>query len=232
MTNCPICQKEHQNSKFICECGYQRLKEYDEKDYLFEIYKFSKAIFNHQINWDNSPFTTIENNNNEIIIKEVLENKYTISKIEISDEKCSKTDVGILPFNLNVKSLIINVDEIDKNLLDESNIRMIFIGNKLKKIKNSNVILYSQVKYIEVDSKNKYFSSENNVLFNKNKSLLLNYARCKNETEYYVPKTVKEINNFAFYYCENLKTIHVSKNVKIAKDAIYPKNTIEIRYDL
>lgn len=230
MVSCPICEKEHLTNEFICDCGYQRLKNYDQKDFLFEIYKFSKAIFNHKINWENSKYTTIENDKN-LIIKESLENKYTISKIDIKDECYSKTDTAILPTNLLVKSLIINVDEIDNLLLDESNVRILFIGDKLKKIKGDNIVFYSKVKYLEVDSKNQFFSSDNNVLFDKNKTKLIAYANAKNETEYYVPSSVKEISHYAFFMAENLKTIHVSKKLKIEDDAIYPKDSVKIIYD-
>lgn len=133
MTNCPICNKEYSTNLFKCECGYERLKDYDQKDYLFEIYKFSKAVFNKKIPWINSNYSIINENENEQIIKESLENKYSVTTISPNTNKYTKTDTGILPFNLNVKSLIINVDEIDEFLLDESNVRMIFIGDRLKK---------------------------------------------------------------------------------------------------
>lgn len=231
MHTCPICSKEHDNSEFKCSCGYERFKNYKETDYLFEIYKFSKNIFNHKIDWRTSELDVTENEN-EVIIYEDLENEYAVSTVTIETDKYVKTDEGILPFNLKVKSLIIDVDEISKNILDESNVQMLFLGKRVKKIEGNNIKLYSKIKYIEVDSKNEYFSSDNNVLFDKEKKTLLNYARCKGEEEYFIPTTVKKVESKAFYECENLKVIHASKNTKFAADAISSRNEIKIVYDL
>lgn len=228
MKECPICFKEHNTELFKCSCGYQRLKKYDDNDYLFEIYKFTKAIFQRTIEWENSKLD-INEDDEKIIIYEVLENDFSISKVELNTSKYIITDQGILPFNLKVKSLIINVDEVDSMLLDESNIRILFIGDKLKKIVNDSFYLCSPVKYIEVDKNNQYFSSNNNVLFNKNQTILLNYARMKKEEEYYVPETVKKIDANAFMHCDYLKRIYVSKKVDF-RGINAVKKKIEIKY--
>lgn len=41
--------------------------------------------------------------------------------------------MGLLAFNHNVKSLIINADSLDHEMLEESNIRMLFVGDKVLK---------------------------------------------------------------------------------------------------
>lgn len=231
MYSCPICFKEHNSAEFKCSCGYERLKSYKEEDFLFEIYKYSKNIFNNKIDFENSKLD-FDENDNEIIIYEVLGDSYSISKVAVNSSKYVKTDEGILPFNLKVKSLIIDVDEISRRILDESNVQMIFLGKRVKRIDEDNLNLCSKVKYIEVDSKNNYFSSDNNVLFDKGKKVLLNYARFKKEEEYYIPSTVKKVASKAFYLCENLKVIHVSKKTVFEPGAIYSKNPIKIVYDL
>lgn len=231
MYTCPICFKEHNSAEFKCSCGYERLKSYREEDFLFEIYKYSKNVFTNKIDFENSKLD-FDETDNEIVIYEALGDSCSVSKVAINSPKYVKTDEGILPFDLQVKSLIIDVDEISRRVLDESNVQMIFLGKRVKKIDGENLNLCSKVKYIEVDSKNNYFSSDNNVLFDKDKKVLLNYARFKKEEEYYIPSTVKRVASEAFYECEYLKVIHASKKTVFVAGAIDSKNPIKIVYDL
>ena len=68
---------------------------------------------------------------------------------------------------------------------------------------------------INVDGENKIFSSDSDgVLFNKNKTLLIQYPIGKKITEYAVPDTVETINSYAFYNCVNLSRIILPESVK------------------
>lgn len=231
MKDCPICFKEYDSEIFKCTCGYQTLKKYDKNDYLFEIYKFSKNIFNKKICFNNALLGCIEENN-KIIINEVHEKSYSICKVENIYDKYTIASEGILAYNVYVKSLIIDVEELKWNLLDESNVRMLFIGSRLKKIDGVNLNHSYILKYLEVSEDNEYFSSENNVLFDKKKKTLLNYSGSKKEEEYFIPNTVEKVVCRAFNKCENLKIIHASKKVRFEKNALYLSENIKIIYDL
>lgn len=52
---------------------------------------------------------------------------------------------------------------------------------------------------INVNKKNKYYSSVDGVLFNKDQTVLMIYPAGKSDPSYEVPSTVKEIASFAFY---------------------------------
>ena len=64
----------------------------------------------------------------------------------------------------------------------------------------------ANLKYLSVDSKNRYFSSEDNVLFDKDKARLIYYCNLNNKEEYTVPSYVKVIGKYAF---RNLKSFLV-----------------------
>ena len=66
---------------------------------------------------------------------------------------------------------------------------------------------------INVDSENKYYTSEDGVLFNKDKSMLINYPFGKSVKEYAIPDSVTSIGNMAFYSCLNLTTITIPDSV-------------------
>ena len=70
------------------------------------------------------------------------------------------------------------------------------------------------LKEINVDENNPYFSSENGVLFNKDKTVLLLYPHCSSRDTYTLPHTVKEISGEAFKNAEKLKSITLPANLK------------------
>lgn len=58
------------------------------------------------------------------------------------------------------------------------------------------------------------FHSENGILFNKDKSKLIKYPPCKNDTYYQIPSSVTLILGDAFCGCKNLNFVTVPDNVK------------------
>ena len=57
------------------------------------------------------------------------------------------------------------------------------------------------IKSITVDEANPAFSSENGVLFNKDKTKLIRYPMCKDGTAYTIPDSVTTIGDYAFEGC-------------------------------
>lgn len=66
---------------------------------------------------------------------------------------------------------------------------------------------------IIVSPGNKYYSSQDGVLFDKNKTALICYPANKSETEYTVPNGVKKIWRNAFDDCKNLVNVTISDSV-------------------
>jgi len=66
---------------------------------------------------------------------------------------------------------------------------------------------------IEVDSRNKAYSSEDGVLFNKDKTELVKYPVGETSTEYTIPDTVTCIQYSAFEYSSYLQTVTVPISV-------------------
>ena len=66
------------------------------------------------------------------------------------------------------------------------------------------------IKYFAVDPDNETFSSEDGVLFNKDKTTLLRYPAKKTGTDYTVPSTVKTVFSYAFEYTDMLRSVTLS----------------------
>lgn len=66
---------------------------------------------------------------------------------------------------------------------------------------------------INVDENNLYYTSDNGVLFNKDKSELVAYPAEKSDTSYTVPESVTYIQAQAFYGCTNLTSVSLTDNI-------------------
>lgn len=72
---------------------------------------------------------------------------------------------------------------------------------------------YSSLANITVDSSNTVYSSQNGVLFNKDKSELLIYPAAKAEVSYSIPNSVSKVDSTAFGGCTHLETVTVPASV-------------------
>ena len=81
---------------------------------------------------------------------------------------------------------------------------------------------------INVDEENQFYSSQDGVLYDKNKTKLLKYPEKKKESRYQIPDTVTNIAGNAFYRCYDLEEIIIPDSVtEIGYGAFYGCNGIE-----
>lgn len=76
----------------------------------------------------------------------------------------------------------------------------------------------SSIKSFEVATENAVYSSENGVLFNKNKTVLIQYPICNDAESYTVPSGVAEIAGSAFHNSLNLKSVVISEGIQALGD--------------
>ena len=69
------------------------------------------------------------------------------------------------------------------------------------------------LKEISVSPDNSDYSSQNGILFNKDKTMLITYPCGKSETSYTVPSTVVTIGEGAFRYCYNITSVTIPDSV-------------------
>jgi len=82
---------------------------------------------------------------------------------------------------------------------------------------------------IIVDPLNPNYTSDNNILFDKNYNNLIRYAPAKTETNYIIPTSVTNIGISAFSGCHNLKSVTIQSNniVKIRTGTFYNCSNLE-----
>lgn len=93
-------------------------------------------------------------------------------------------------------------------------VQEIIISSSVKEIEPAAFRDMLGLQKFEVESNNAVYSSKNGVLFNKNKTQLLNYPAQKAETIYEVAPSVKTISGLAFYGNEKLKSVIIKDTVE------------------
>lgn len=99
----------------------------------------------------------------------------------------------------------------------------IIIPKTIKNIASNAFNNCFSLKSIEVNKDNKYYLSEDGVLFNKDKTKLIRYPEDLDfKKTYEIPEGVKTLEQFSFYNCKNISRIIIPKSVEeIENSAIY-----------
>lgn len=79
----------------------------------------------------------------------------------------------------------------------------------------------SNLSRINVDSNNKYFTSVDGILFDKDSTRVIKYPENRDGNSYEVPNTVKTIDANAFISCKNLQTIVIADSVEKIGDSAF-----------
>ena len=82
---------------------------------------------------------------------------------------------------------------------------------------------YPNLISIDVDKNNPYYTSENGILFNKDKTELFVYPTCKTGNTYIVPSSVKTVGDYSFYTCNKLEKITIPNGVKKIPTSCFEK---------
>ena len=98
---------------------------------------------------------------------------------------------------------------------------------------NANAVqLKRYLKTLTINSENIYYTAENNVLFNKDKTELIifpsnMYSDDGSRIKYIIPNSVTTIKKGAFYYCFNLEELYIPSSVVNIENASFSENYIE-----
>lgn len=94
----------------------------------------------------------------------------------------------------------------------DTSLKKISIPKNVREIEDLAFFACGSLTSISVDSANKYYSSKNGVLFNKKKTELIQYPTGK-KGKYSIPKSVKEIEDYAFALSVQLTSVTIPSSV-------------------
>lgn len=116
------------------------------------------------------------------------------------------------------------------NIPDNANINLAeYAVGKYAESYNGTFYGCLNLKNINISQENKYYTIIDGVLFNKDKTKIVCYPSGKESDNYVIPESVTELDKYTFAYCNNLKKITISKNIKTMNScAIYECENLEI----
>lgn len=196
--------------------------------------------------WDKGEFETIEGSEKgtvmiesyigeetDVVIPKSLRGKKVIGIEKSAFEEAKITSVKI---GKNVKSVGQNAFKNCASLksveLDEGVVSLgeaafygcealesIKIPSTLEKI-NDAAFIDTQIKDIDF-SKNEYFTFENGIIYNKDKTVLVAVMKSADLSDFVLPETVNTINAYAFYNHSELKSIKLNDGIKKLYNATF-----------
>ena len=113
--------------------------------------------------------------------------------------------------NITIPNSVMSIEEFA--IIDCDNLESITISNSVTNIGDGLCYRCSNLKNIYVDKNNQYYSSENGILFNKDKSKLIKYPDGKINKQCIIPDNVTDIGEYAFAACSSLTSITIPNSV-------------------
>lgn len=80
--------------------------------------------------------------------------------------------------------------------------------------------------HIDVDTENQYYCSEDGVLFNKSKTVLVKYPDAKPSTSYTVPSGVKELRASAFEHCSAIEQVTLPDGLETIRHQVFQLSSL------
>ncbi|MGN0806826.1 MAG: hypothetical protein ACI4MN_00035 [Candidatus Coproplasma sp.] len=189
----------------------ERVSKFMFSEETFALYKKAKSIANKAVEYDLPTYYTRQTDS-AYIIEGISSPKRDIEIIEC-DREDAVVDEGIGAFS-SFPMLILNVPFVPTRVLDETSVRGLFIGEKVKTIQLDS--LAQQCRFLYVVSSNPNYCSDNNVIYTKNKSRIVAYAGYKPEETFEVDDCVKSIGRYAFWFTPYLKKLIIGKNIDLS----------------
>ena len=151
-----------------------------------------------------------------------LENNLKISKVIVQD---GVTSIGAQVFSYcwNITEISIP-DSVNKIGLEAfafcKGLTSIDISANVTDIGNCAFVGCQKLHY-KVDKNNPNYCCSDGVLFNKAKTILLNYAIYSTATSYVIPNTVKSLGDYSFAYCPYITNVTIPDSVTSIGDRAF-----------
>lgn len=168
--------------------------------------------------------------NNQLNASYQDENGFTYS---LNSSNYTATVTGVTQNSSNIKSTVVfnnivyQVTAIGSYAFGStSNQTSIYLPNSINTIGDFAFHVCNSLTTFTVESNNPYFTVENGILFDKNKTILIRYPTAKPGNAYIIPSSVTRIREGAFINCSSLSSITLSNVTTIDQYAFQNCTTL------
>ncbi|MDR0475114.1 MAG: leucine-rich repeat domain-containing protein [Treponema sp.] len=181
---------------------------------LSELYS---ALDGLPTNTVSTPHTIVVNLNSFIVIANALKS-YPDKYVYLDISGSTFTSIGDYAFSGCTSLISISIGNSVTSIGYDVfyrciNLTSVIIGNGVTGIDNMTFLSHISLKSISVTIDNPIYSSENGILYNKNKTALLAYPRSKTGNAFTIPDNVTSIGIGAFSSCWNLYSVTIPDSV-------------------
>ncbi len=143
---------------------------------------------------------------------------YTCESLEYVSMSNSVTCIGDWSFYecTNLKNIILpdSILTIGDYAFEKSGLTSVTINGNITSIGTSCFQFCENLECITVESDNKYFSSEDGVLLNSDKTKIIQYPAGRKDAKYVIPNYVKVIGSHSFVGADNLVGVEIPDSVE------------------
>ena len=154
--------------------------------------------------------------------------EYTFAQCESLEEMLEDIPSGVTSYEsifLNCKNLkkitFVNSSDYISSAREYGRVTEIEVSEKINNIDENEINGHILLKSINVDEKNKYYSSEDGILFDKQKKNIMVYPVGKTEKSYEIKSGVTTIGAYAFSYNTNLTSVTIPDSVTAIGDCAF-----------
>ena len=186
------------NDNIVIHISYGAFKDSSISPIIFEkpenIIGIGIGAFNNCVNLERIDIP----NNVKCIFPHTFENCSNLKEITFSKNENNISDVAVIEMNAFKKC---------------TNLKSLCIPSEIKKIEISALDECDSLESFTVDGNNENYSSENGILFNKDKTQLIKCPVKNNLTDYVIPSSVNIIDDSAFKDCDKITQITIPQGI-------------------
>ena len=138
-----------------------------------------------------------------------LNSSYYTATVTASPQNSSNIKSNVVSNNIVYQVTAIG------SLYGDNNRTSIYLPNSVATLGDFAFHIVNYLTTFIVESNNPYFTVENGILFDKNKTILIRYPAAKQGNAYTIPSSVTRIREGAFLNCSSLSSIYLSNVITI-----------------
>ena len=151
-----------------------------------------------------------------------------VKKITIKEGIITLSFAAFYDFeSLESVSLPESLEVIDSFVFNSSDLSELYIPSNVKTIEEPDTINSAYFERFVVSPKNKVFSSQDGILFSRDKKVLYAYPGGKTEKSYTVPDGVERIADYAFFCCYDLETLKFPQSLSFVGSYAFSDAVLE-----